>query len=73
MKVSVTWANEQIELLGRLVYHYKVEPIRLEMKPLNMHASIRSLGIALVNMHYLYCAMCLSRFDVLSYSLYLEN
>ena len=57
MKVSVNWANEHIELLGKLVYHCKAGLMRLEPKPSYMHASLISLGMAIVNMRYLYYAM----------------
>ena len=57
MNMSINWANKQIELLDRWVYHYKDGPMRLKPNPLHMHASHRSLGIAVVNMCCLYCAM----------------
>ena len=66
--VSVNWAKEHIELLGRFVYHCKAGLIRLDPNPLHMHASPRSLGMAVVNIHCLYCAMWSSGSVVPSYS-----
>ena len=43
-KVSVNWANKHIELLGILVYHCKAGSMRIELNPLHMHATLRSLG-----------------------------
>ena len=55
--VSVSCAKELIELLGKLVYHCKAGPLRLDPKALHMHASRRSCRIAAVNILCLYCAI----------------
>ncbi|KAL5847323.1 hypothetical protein ACOSQ3_010847 [Xanthoceras sorbifolium] len=56
-----------METLGRLVYHCRAGPTRLEPKPLHMHASLRSRGMAAVNIRCRYCAMCSSGSVVPSY------
>ncbi|KAL5838145.1 hypothetical protein ACOSQ3_015314 [Xanthoceras sorbifolium] len=56
-----------METLGRLVYHCRAGPTRLEPKPLHMHASLRSRGMAAVNIRCRYCAMWSSGSVVPSY------
>ncbi|KAL5736610.1 hypothetical protein ACOSQ2_031398 [Xanthoceras sorbifolium] len=67
MKVFVSWAKELMETLGRLVYHCRAGPTRLEPKPLHMHNSFRSRGMAAVNIRCRYCAMWSSGSVVPSY------
>ncbi len=50
------------------MYHYNAGLIRLEPKALHMHASLRSLGMAIVNIHCLYCVIRLSGSDVPLYN-----
>ena len=52
-KVSVSWVKEEIELLAKLVYHYRAGPWRLEPTLLHMHASRCSRGMATVNIRCL--------------------
>ncbi|KAL5819111.1 hypothetical protein ACOSQ4_022953 [Xanthoceras sorbifolium] len=56
-----------METLGRLVYHCRAGPTRLDPKPLHMHASLRSCGRAAVNISCRYCAMWSSGSVVPSY------
>ncbi|KAL5840167.1 hypothetical protein ACOSQ4_012775 [Xanthoceras sorbifolium] len=56
-----------METLGRLVYHCRASPTRLDPKPLHMHFSLRSHRIAAVNILYRYCAMWSSGSVVPSY------
>ncbi|KAL5748579.1 hypothetical protein ACOSQ2_025876 [Xanthoceras sorbifolium] len=56
-----------METLGRLVYHCRAGPTRLEPKPLHIHASLRSRGMAAVNIRCRYCAMWSSGSVVPSY------
>ena len=52
-KVSVSWAKEEMELLARLVYHWRARPWRLEPKLLHIFASCCSHGMAAVNIRCL--------------------
>ena len=65
--VFVNWAKEQIELFGRLVYHCKAGLIKFEPNPLHMQASLRSLGMVVVDIRCLYYAMWSSGSVVPSY------
>ena len=56
-----------MELLGKLVYHCRAGPLRLDPKALHMHASLRLRGIATVNILCLYYAIWSSRSVVPSY------
>ena len=67
INVFGSYAKELIELLGKFVYHCKVGPLRLDPKALHMHASLRSRGIAAVNILCLYCAIWSSGSIVPSY------
>lgn len=53
-KRSEWWSKkEPIEELGKLVYHCKEGPARLDLKPLHMHALHWAWGIETVNILYL--------------------
>lgn len=52
-KVSVGLAKEEMELFGRLVYHWRAGPFKMDPKLLHMHVSRRSHGNAAVNISFL--------------------
>ncbi|KAL5803312.1 hypothetical protein ACOSQ4_031617 [Xanthoceras sorbifolium] len=58
-----------METLGRLVYHCRADPMRLEPKPLYIHASLRSRMMVAVNIYKVSydCAMWSSGSVVQSY------
>ncbi|KAL5826931.1 hypothetical protein ACOSQ3_018774 [Xanthoceras sorbifolium] len=65
--MSVSWAKEFMDTLGRLVYHCRAGPTRLDPNPLHMHASLRSHGMAAVNICCRYCTIWSSGSVVPSY------
>ncbi|KAL5855810.1 hypothetical protein ACOSQ4_005612 [Xanthoceras sorbifolium] len=56
-----------MDTLGRLVYHCRAGPTRLDPNPLHMHASLRSRWMAVVNIRCWYCAIWSSGSVVPSY------